>query len=111
MGRREKLEGKISSLVPLFLLLLSLNILDISFTNPIREANPLTLLSWARMGILPSVCLKLGLVLLFGIVCVATRKVANPTDWRTAGRLLEGILITLVAFYSFVVTWNMILWL
>jgi hypothetical protein len=105
------LEYKSGSLVALFLSLLSLNILDISFTNPIREGNPLTLLSWAKMGILPSACLKLGLVLLFGIVCVVMRKVANLTEWTTAGRLLRGILITLVAFYSFVVTWNIILWL
>lgn len=105
------MEWKLASLVPWFLLLLSLNILDISFTNPYQEANPLTLLSWAKMGILPSASLKVGLVLFFGILCVITKKVASPTDWNLAGRLLRGILIALVAFYLFIVAWNMILWM
>ncbi|MGA2310108.1 MAG: DUF5658 family protein [Candidatus Bathyarchaeia archaeon] len=104
------MEWKSSSLVPWFLLLLSLNVLDISFTNPSREANPLTLLSWAQIGILPSACIKIGLVLLFGILCAITRKVTSQTDWNLAARLMRGILIALVAFYTFVVTWNMILW-
>jgi len=108
---RGELEWKSASLVPWFLLLLSLNILDISFTNPSREANPLTLLSWAKMGILPSACIKVGLVLSLGILCAMTEKVASPTDWNSAGRILRGTLIALVAFYAFMVTWNMILWM
>jgi hypothetical protein len=63
------------------------------------------------MGILPSALIKVGLVLFFGVLCAIIRKVANPTDWNLAGKLMRGILIALVAFYSFVVTWNMILWL
>jgi hypothetical protein len=106
-GRR--MEWKSASLVPWFLLLLSLNILDISFTNPSSEANPLTLFSWTKIGILPSACIKVGLVLFLGILCVITKKLANPTDWNLAGRLLRGMLIVLVAFYSFIVTWNIVL--
>jgi hypothetical protein len=101
---------KSGSLVPWFLLLLSLNVLDILFTNPSREANPLTLLSWAQIGILPSAFLKVGLVLLFGIFCTITRKVTSQNDWNLAAKLMRGILIALVAFYIFVVTWNVILW-
>jgi hypothetical protein len=63
------------------------------------------------MGILPSASLKVGLVLFFGILCVITKKVASPTDWNLAGRLLRGILIALVAFYLFIVAWNIILWM
>jgi hypothetical protein len=105
------LERKSAPLFPWFLLLLSLNILDISFTNPSYEANPFTLLSWAKMGILPSACIKVGLVIFFGILYAITKKVASPTDWNLAGRLLQGILIALVIFYSFIVTWNIILWI
>jgi hypothetical protein len=103
------LEWKSTSLAPWFLLLLSLNILDISFTNPSFEANPFTLLLWTRIGLLPSACIKVGLVLLFGMLCTITRKAASPNDWNFAGRLLRGVLIALVTFYSFVVTWNLIL--
>jgi hypothetical protein len=105
------LEWKSTSLVSWFLLLLSLNILDISFTNPSLEANPLTLLSWANIGMLPSAFMKVGVVLLFGILCLMTKKLVSPTDWNLAGRLFRGMLIALVAFYLFVVSWNIILWL
>ena len=105
------MDWKSGSLVPWFLLLLSLNVMDILFTNPSREANPLTLLSWAQIGILPSACIKIGLVLLFGILYVITRKVTNQIDWNLAVKLKRGILIALVAFYTFVVGWNMILWI
>ena len=107
--RRRELERKSGSLVPWFLSLLSLNVMDILFTNPSREANPLTLLSWAQIGILPSACMKIGLVLLFGILCTITRKVTNQIEWNLAARLMRGMLIVLVAFYTFVVAWNMIL--
>jgi hypothetical protein len=58
---------------------------------------------------LPSACMKIGLVLLFGILCAITRKVTNQIDWNLAARLMRGMLIVLVAFYTFVVAWNMIL--
>lgn len=105
------MEWKSGSLIPWFLSLLMLNVMDILFTNPPREANPLTLLSWARIGILPSACMKIGSVLLFGILCVITRKVMKQMDWNIAARLMRGILIALVAFYTFVVAWNIILWI
>jgi formate-dependent nitrite reductase membrane component NrfD len=103
------LEWKSTSLVSLFLFLLSLNILDISLTNPSHEANPFTLYSWASIGILSSACMKVGLVLFFGVLCVVTRRLASPTEWNFASRLLQLLLIGLTAFYAFVVTWNMIL--
>ena len=108
MGR---LERRSVSLVPWFLLLFSLNVLDISLTNPSLEANPFTLFSWANMGILPSACMKLGLVVVFGVLCASAKRVANPADWILAGRVLRATLIVLVAFYSFVVTWNLVLML
>lgn len=106
-GRR--LEWRLGSLVPLFLFLLSLNMLDISLTNPSREGNPFTLYSWASVGILPSALMKVGLVLFFGVLCAIARRVASPVEWSFAGRLLRVILIGLIAFYVFVVTWNLIL--
>lgn len=105
------MKWKLGSLVPWFLSLLSLNVMDILFTNPSREANPVTLLSWAWIGILPSACMKIGSVFLFGILCVITKKVANQTDWNLAAGVMRGILIVLVAFYTFVVAWNIILWI
>ena len=98
-------------LVPWFLLLLSLNVMDILFTNPSREANPVTLLSWAWIGIFPSACMKIGSVFLFGILVVITKKMANQTDWDLAAGLMRRILIVLVTFYTFVVAWNIILWI
>lgn len=103
------MEWKSGSLVPLFLFLLSLNILDISLTNPSREANPFTLYSWASVGVLPSAFMKVGLVLFFGVLCTITRRVASPIEWSFASRLLRVMLIGLVAFYVFVVTWNFVL--
>jgi hypothetical protein len=103
------LEWKSGSLVPLFLLLLSLNILDISLTNPSREANPFTLYSWARVGILPSALAKVGLVLFFGVLCAIARRAASPLELSFVSRLLRLMLIGLIAFYVFVVTWNMVL--
>jgi len=105
------MEWKSASLVPWFLVLLSLNILDISFTNPSSEANPFTRFSWTEIGILPSAFIKVGLVLFLGILCIIAKKLADPTDWNLAGRLLRGMLIVLVAFYSFIVAWNIALWL
>jgi hypothetical protein len=109
---RRRLEAhprKLTSLTPLFLFLLSLNILDISLTNPSHEANPFTLYSWAEIGILPSACIKIGLVLFFGVLCAIARTVASPTEWNFTSRLLRLILIGLIAFYVFIVMWNMIL--
>ena len=105
------MEWKKASLGPWFLILLSLNFLDILLTNPVREANPLTLLLWSNVGIIPSACIKIGLVLLFGALCAILKRFASQNDWYTASKLFRGILICLVAFYSFVVVWNMIIML
>ena len=55
--------------------------------------------------------MKIGSVFLFGILCAITKKVANQTDWNLAAGLMRRILIVLVAFYTFVVAWNIILWI
>jgi hypothetical protein len=108
---RGELEWKPDSILPWFVTLLSLNILDILFTIPSTEANPFTIYLWAKLGILPSASVKLGLVLLFGTLCIMTRKVASPSEWNFAGKLLRGILVALVTFYAFIVTWNLTLFL
>lgn len=102
---------KPSSLTPWFLFLLLLNILDILVTNPAYEANPLTLYMWGRLGIFLSAWIKIGQVLSFGALCALTRKVAKPAEWPFARKLLLGTLVVLVAFYMFVVTWNLILYI
>jgi hypothetical protein len=105
------LEWKIGSMVHWLLFLFSLNVLDILFTNVSREANPLALYSWEKIGVLPSAFVKVGLVLFFGVLCVVTSRVASPVEWNFAGRILRLVLIGLVVFYVFVVSWNMILWI
>jgi len=90
--------------------LLWLNILDILVTNPAHESNPFTLYMWGKVGIFLSAWVKIGLVLLFGVLCALIKKVAKPTEWAFADRLLRGILVALVAFYIFVVAWNMVLY-
>jgi hypothetical protein len=93
-----------------FLSLLSLNILDILVTNPAYEANPFTLLMWNTLGFFLSAWIKIGQVLLFGVLCLLAKKVAKPAEWSFVRKLLEGILIVLVAFYLFVVAWNLFLY-
>jgi len=105
-GRR--IQIKLSSLRIWFLLLLSLNISDIFTTVPTYEANPLTLYAWKWLGFFPAACLKIGLVLSFGLLCVAAWKIANPNDWKFSKRLFLGLLKALVAFYVFVVAINVV---
>jgi len=89
-----------------FLSLFVLNVLDIVTTIPSRELNPVTLYVWDRVGILLAAWVKIGLVVLFGVLCLAIKKVATPEEWRFAGRLLHAVLTVLVAFYIFVVAIN-----
>jgi hypothetical protein len=103
------MERKLSSLTPWFLFLLLLNVLDVLVTNPAYEANPFILYIWGRIGIFLSAWIKIGLVLFFGALCASAKKVAKPDEWVFARKVLLGILIVLVAFYIFVVTWNVIL--
>ena len=103
------MEWKLSSLTPWFLFLLFLNIFDIFVTNPAYESNPFTLYIWGYIGIFLSAWIKIGLVLFFGVLCISAKKVAEPAEWSFARKLLLGVLIILVAFYIFVVTWNVIL--
>jgi len=95
------------SLTPWFLTLLSLNFLDILTTNPHYESNPFALLVWEHVGIFLSAWIKIGQVLLLGALCACTEKIAKPTEWSFAQKILLGILIVLVAFYVFVVAWNL----
>jgi len=105
-----EVEWKLSSLAPWFLFLLWLNILDILVTNPTYESNPFTLYMWGNIGIFLSAWIKIGQVLFFGVLCALTKKVAKPSEWPFARKLLHGTLIVLVAFYVFVVAWNLILY-
>jgi len=90
--------------------LLGLNILDVLVTNPAFESNPFTLFMWERLGIFLSASFKIGQVLLFGALCILVKKVAEPAEWVYARKLLWGTLVVLVAFYSFVVAWNMFIY-
>jgi len=102
-------ERKLSSLTSWFLFLLLLNVLDVLVTNPAYESNPFTLYVWGQIGVFLSAWIKIGLVLFFGILCASAKKLAKPVEWAFASKVLLGILIVLVAFYIFVVTWNAIL--
>jgi hypothetical protein len=102
-------EWKSSSLAPWFLFLFLLNVFDVLVTNPAYESNPFTLYIWGQIGIFLSAWIKIGLVLFFGVLCASAKKVAKPAEWVFARKILLGILIVLVAFYIFVVTWNTIL--
>jgi len=62
---------------------------------------------WAQMGILLSVWIKIGQVLLLGALCACTKKIAKPTEWDFAKKILLGVLIILVGFYAFIVAWNL----
>lgn len=103
------LRWKFSSLEPWLLSLFCLNILDIIVTNPALESNPLTLLMWGKIGILFSALVKLSLIFIFGVLCIVAKRIAKPVEWDLTSRLLLGILVTLVAYYLFVVFWNILL--
>ena len=103
------MEWKSSSLAPWFLFLLLLNVFDVLVTNPAYESNPFTLYIWGQVGIFLSAWIKIGLVLFFGVLCASAKKVAKPAEWVFTRKVLLGILVVLVAFYIFVVTWNTIL--
>lgn len=98
-----------SSLAVWFVSLLLLNILDIATTRPVYESNPVTLFLWGRIGIFLAAWVKLGLVALFGILCLVAKRVTNSGDWRLTSQILRGILGILVAFYAFVVINNSII--
>jgi hypothetical protein len=102
-------ENKLSSLKYWFLLLYILVAFDILSTNPAIEGNPLTLYIWAQFGILLSAWIKIGQVLLFGALCFSAKKIAKPNDWVFAQKILTALLKILVAYYTFIVTWNLTL--
>jgi hypothetical protein len=86
-----------------------LNILDILVTNPAHEANPLTLYFWGEIGILLSATIKIGLVIFFGVLYISAKIFVKPSEWPFTRKIFQGILVALVAFYIFVVLWNLIL--
>jgi len=90
-------------LVTLFLL----NVLDIATTTPLYESNPVTLFLWGQIGIFLAAWFKIGLVLLFGILCAVAKKVTNPHEWEFTSQVFRAILILLVAYYAFIVTVNL----
>lgn len=103
------MELKLSSFLPWFLFLLLLVILDIFTTNPAYEANPFALYMWAQIGIFFSALIKIGQVLFFGLLFISAKKIAKPTEWPFVKKILWGAHFILVAFYIFVVTWNVTL--
>lgn len=98
---------QLSSIKVWFTTLLLLNILDIATTMPLYEANPVTLYLWGQIGIFLSAWVKIGLVLLFGILCVVAKKVAAPHEWKFTSKVFGALLVLLVAYYVFVVTVNL----
>lgn len=98
---------RLSSLLGWFLALLLFNVLDIATTLPVYESNPVTLYLWGRIGIFFSAWVKIGLVLLFGMLSLAAKKVATPQEWGFAKKVFHGVLIILVVYYAFVVAINL----
>ena len=98
---------QLSSIRVWFTTLLLLNILDIATTTPLHESNPVTLYLWGQIGIFLSAWVKIGLVLLFGILCVIAKKVIVPNEWKFTSQVFRAILIILAAYYVFVVTVNL----
>ncbi len=90
-----------------YLSLFMLNVLDIITTIPNRELNPVTLYIWSKIGFFLAAWVKISLVTLFGVLCLAIKKVATPDEWHFARRLLGAVLTILVAFYIFVVAINL----
>ena len=89
--------------------MLILVVLDIFTTTPAFEGDPFTLYLWAQIGIFLSAWIKIGQVLFFGALCYSAKRVSKPSEWLLAKKILRGILILLVSFYTFVVSWNLIL--
>ncbi len=98
---------KSASLVGLFLALFLFNVLDIATTTPVSESNPVTLYLWGQIGIFLSAWVKMGLVALFGILCLIAKKVATPDEWKFTEKVFHGMLIILVVYYAFIVTNNL----
>jgi hypothetical protein len=98
---------KLSSLRLWFMLLLSLNVFDILTTIPAYEANPVTLYIWSRSGFFLAAWFKIGLVLLFGLLCIVAQKMTKPNEWSFTKKVLIGLLRVLVVFYVFVVIANL----
>lgn len=99
--------AKPSSLLGWFVALFLFNILDIATTTPAYESNPVTLYLWNQIGIFLSAWIKLGLVALFGILCLAAKRVTTPQEWIFTKKVFQGILIVLVVYYAFVVAVNL----
>ena len=99
---------QLSSIKVWFMTLFLLNILDIATTTPLYEANPVTLYLWGQIGVFLSAWVKIGLVLLFGALCVVAKKVAAPHEWKFTSKVFKAMLSVLVAYYAFVVIVNLI---
>jgi hypothetical protein len=102
---------KASSLTCWLIFLLLLNIIDILVTNPVYEVNPITRYIWREVGYFPAAGIKVGQVVLLGILVASAKKFATPSEWLYVRRLFRGMVILLVTFYIFVVAWNSILFI
>ena len=98
---------QLSSLKVWFTTLFLLNILDIATTSPLYEANPVTLYLWGQIGIFLSAWIKIGLVLVFGALCVTAKKLADSHEWAIAHKVFNIMLVFLVSYYAFVVAVNL----
>lgn len=96
-----------SSLLGWFFALLLLNLVDIATTIPVYESNPVTLYLWGQIGIFLSAWVKMGLVGILGVLCLAANNVATPEEWESARKIFLGMMIILVAYYGFVVAVNL----
>ena len=97
----------VSSLGFWFMLLLSLNVFDILTAVPAYEANPVTLYIWSRLGFCLAAWFKIGLVLLFGLLCIVAQKMTKTNEWSFTKKVLMGLLRVLVVFYVFVIITNL----
>jgi hypothetical protein len=59
------------------------------------------------LGLFLAAWFKIGLVLLFGLVCIIARKMTKTNEWNFTKKVLIGLLRVLVVFYVFVVIANL----
>jgi hypothetical protein len=64
---------------------------------------------WGKIGVLLSAWIKVGLVLLFGLLCFVATKLSKPEEEGFTYKILRGLTAILIAYYSFVVGWNILL--
>ncbi|MCW4001880.1 MAG: hypothetical protein NWE97_01640 [Candidatus Bathyarchaeota archaeon] len=97
----------LSSLEVWFTTLFQSNILDIATTSPLSEVNPVTLHLLGQIGIFLSAWIKIGLVLVFGALCVIAKKAVGSHEGQIVRKVFTTIPSFLVTHCVFVVTVNL----